>query len=143
MEEQCEDNWLDYFPNEIVLMIFNYLSCFELSKTNFDMWEKICGVIGSKIENLNLKEIDSSFSLDSLSNLKSLIISLPNNFMFMLDYHFTEKKKKKKIMKRFYLDLKVTIGLIIIGYLECTRIVFILYHFIMIIFMNVMEHSMI
>jgi hypothetical protein len=99
--------WFDYFPTEIIFMIFNYLSSndiiytffffnqrfndlllenhgylnhFELSTTNLDVWRNVLSIIGSQITCLSIKKIDLSFPLDFFSNLKFLIISVPFNF---------------------------------------------------------------
>jgi hypothetical protein len=63
--------------NNLLLQNERYLNSFEFPSTNLDAWKNILSIIGSQIESLNLKEIDLSFPMDSFSNLKSLIISLP------------------------------------------------------------------
>ena len=89
----------DYFPNEIIFMIFDYLSFndiiyaffnlnqrlnnlllynqryLELPAVYSNIWERIFSEIGSQIECLHIKTIHFSFPLKYFSNLKSLIIS--------------------------------------------------------------------
>jgi hypothetical protein len=89
-------------PNEIIFLIFDYLSYndiiytffflnqrlnnlllknqhysnyLELPTTNLDTWEIILSIIGSQIKCLNITTIDLSFPLRYFPNLKSLIIS--------------------------------------------------------------------
>jgi hypothetical protein len=99
--------WFDRLPTEIIFQIFNYLSnndiiytFFHFSQrlnnllleneeylnildcptTNLDLWENIFSIIGSRIERLNIKTIDSSFPLKYFSNLKSMIIYSSHGF---------------------------------------------------------------
>jgi hypothetical protein len=93
--------WFDHFPNEILFLIFRYLSsndivytfsCFNqrfnnllfqnpcylklnLRTTNLDKWEKVLPIIGSQIQSRDIDTFYLSSSLTYFSNLKSLIIS--------------------------------------------------------------------
>jgi hypothetical protein len=99
--------WFDYFPTEIIFMIFDYLSSNDIIYTffffsqrlnnlllenkryfnylvlpsaNLNTWKNIVSVIGPQIEFLNINSTDISFPLSYFSNLKSLIISSPRGF---------------------------------------------------------------
>jgi hypothetical protein len=94
--------WFDLLPNEILFLIFDYLSSndiiytffflnqrfnnillqnqryfnyFELPTTNLNTWKKILSIISSQIESLNI--INLSLPLTYFPNLKSIIISSP------------------------------------------------------------------
>lgn len=99
--------WFDYFPTEIFILIFEYLSTndilytffhlndrlkdfllenhnystyFELPKSNLNFWRKIVPLISSRIECLHINTIYFPFPLNSFSNVKSIIISSSHGF---------------------------------------------------------------
>ncbi|CAF1342136.1 unnamed protein product [Rotaria sordida] len=96
--------WFDHLATEIILDIFDYLSCndiiytffyfnqrlnsillhyqhcsnnFRSLITNFNFWQNNLPIIGSHIQCLIINSIDLSFSLNLFPNLKSIIISSP------------------------------------------------------------------
>lgn len=99
-----ESNTLfDYFPNEIIFTIFDYLSnndimytffffdtrmnnlvrqnqrfynYLELPTTNLDIWRRIFPTIQDQIKCLNLNTIDLSFRVEYFPNLESLTIKI-------------------------------------------------------------------
>ncbi|CAF1092654.1 unnamed protein product [Rotaria sordida] len=97
--------WFEQLPTEIILEIFDYLSCndiiytffylnerlnklilqhqcylsLELPISNSIFWKNILSDIGSKIQSLKIIKYDSSISLKLFPNLKSIIISSSYN----------------------------------------------------------------
>ncbi|CAF4446135.1 unnamed protein product [Rotaria sp. Silwood2] len=97
--------WFEQLPTEIILEIFDYLSCndiiysffylterlnkfilqhqrylsLELPISNSIFWRNIFSEVGSKIQSLKILKNDPSISLKLFPNLKSIIISSPYN----------------------------------------------------------------
>ncbi|UJR19843.1 hypothetical protein I4U23_022976 [Adineta vaga] len=76
----CNDIFYAFFYlnqryNCILLNHYKYLNKFETPTNDFDFWQTILPFIASQIEYLTITNIDSFFSLNAFSNLKSLIIS--------------------------------------------------------------------
>ena len=99
--------WFDRLPNEIIFLIFDYLSNndiiytffffserlknlllgserylnhLELPRENLNTWKKILSFISPQVKSLNINSVNISFPLTYFSNLKSLIISSPLGF---------------------------------------------------------------
>ncbi|CAF3886906.1 unnamed protein product [Rotaria sp. Silwood2] len=104
MNKNNSITWLDCLATEIILDIFDYLSCndiiytffyfnqrlnsivlqyqhcsnnFESSVTHFSFWQNNLPIIGSQIQYLTINTIDFTFPLTLFPNLKSIIISSP------------------------------------------------------------------
>lgn len=99
--------WFDHLPTEIFVLIFEYLSTndilytffhlndrlknflienhsystyFQFPKSNLNFWRKIIPLISSRIECLHVDTIYFPFSLNSFSNIKSIIICSSHGF---------------------------------------------------------------
>jgi len=114
----------DQLSSEIIIEIFDYLSCndiistffdinqrfnsillqnqrflynFETPMTNFYFWQRILSTIGSQIQCLSITTIDFYFSLDLFPNLKSIIISSPFLINSNRLYSIFENKQFNKL----------------------------------------------
>ncbi|CAF3703314.1 unnamed protein product, partial [Rotaria sordida] len=99
--------WFDYFPNEIIFHIFEYLSTndiiytffyfnrrlnnlllknqgyfahMKLITTSLNMWKHIRPIVASYVQSMHITTIDLPIPLRFFPNLKSIIISLPYDF---------------------------------------------------------------